>query len=482
MKQKFIFFTTFIALLVAPFFYILKPKDLKAKFGEMKAIEVLATYAKKEKIKINKIFPARVKSSKIAEVRPQISGIILKRLFKEGSFVVKGQQLYEIDADPFIANLKNAYANLKMSQAALKPIEAKYNRYKELVKVNAISQQQFEEVASDYELKKADILAKEALLKKYEIEYDYTKVYAPISGKISKSYVTEGALVEQNQSQVLAIITQLDPIYIDIAVPTQDYFEIRKKINDEIAKVEITISGQKNPYPILGELKFSESIVNETTSSVSMRAVIRNRNLDLLPGLFVNAKLILGDEEVILVPQRTTKIKENGNLELWVIDEKNIVAKRNIKAKNSYKDFWIVDKGIKEGERIVLEGIQKINEGSKVEATFEDNEEKTDDELKKPDENKNESDYDKENILEKKDVINKKNQAEQKNVEPKIIEQKEIISYDEFKKINDYHDKINNFIEEKISNIKKEVLKDEEKLDAKIEESYKNSVQKNPES
>ncbi len=432
MREKIFYFTVFLLLLTAPLFFIFSSKNVEAQYGEMPMVEVLAYEIKKEKIEIAKEFPARVNSYRIAEIRPQISGIILKRLFVEGSLVQENQQLYQIDPEPFIANLKSAFANLKISEAALKPVESKLERYKELVKIDAISKQEFEEIEADFASKKADVLMKQAFLRKAEIDFEYTKVFAPISGKIGKSFASEGSLVQVGQENSLAIITQLDPIYVDISIPNQDYFSMKNEFDKEKIKVELFIPGTNSAFENLGELKFAESIIDESTGSVALRAIFENKEAKLLPGLFVKVKLKLAKKEMILAPQNAVIIDFDGSARVFVIDEKNIVTSRKIKINQSYENYWIVENGLKEGEKIVLEGFQKIQNGMKVQIALQNQklEEKLEEKIEQEDLN-----------------LTKKNVNENLDLS-EVFDEKENLTKEE------YEEKISKFIKNKIENAK----------------------------
>lgn len=436
MREKIFYFTVFLSLLTAPFFFIFSSKNVEAQYGEMPLTEVLAYQIKKEEIEITKEFPARVNSYRIAEIRPQISGIILERLFAEGSFIEEGQQLYQIDPEPFIANLKSAFANLKISEAALKPVESKLERYKELVKSSAISKQEFEEIEADFASKKADILMKQALLRKAEIDFEYTKVFAPISGKIGKSFASEGSLVQAGQANSLATITQLDPIFVDIAIPNQDYFSMKSEFDKDKIKVELFISGANSAFENLGELQFAESIVDESTGSVSLRAIFENKEAKLLPGLFVKVKLKLAKKEGILAPQNAVIIDFDGSARVFVIDEKNIITSRKVKINESYENYWIIENGLKEGEKIVLEGFQKIKDGMKVKIALQNQKPE-----KKPEE----------------EIGQENSNLTQKNINENIDENlglSEIFDEKENLTNEEYEEKISQFIKNKIENSK----------------------------
>jgi membrane fusion protein (multidrug efflux system) len=351
---------------------VFNPKKVEAQNGKMPLFEVLGTKVIEQEIILDREFSGRVVAAKISEVRPQASGVILQRNFEEGSFVEKGQQLYQIDDAVFLANLESAKANLKMSNAVFNSMSAKFSRYEKLVKSQAISRQEFDDAQSNFYSAKADVAIKEAALQNAQINYNYSKVFAPISGKIGKSYVSEGALVQSSQAEPLAIITQLNPIYVDINLPSQEFFELRNEFSQqEEIKIILEIDAGSKKIQEVGRVEFLESIIEESTGSIALRAVFENEDWNLLPGLFVNTKLILGKQKALLVPQKATSINPDGSLSVFVIDDKNIVNPRKIKASKSYKDKWIVEEGLQNGDVIVLEGVQKITAGAKVSVVFE---------------------------------------------------------------------------------------------------------------
>lgn len=312
--------------------------------------------------------PGRVTAFGQAQIRPQINGIITERLFDEGTHVEKGQQLYKIDDARYVAALNSALADLKSAEANVKSIEAKEKRYAELVKVKAVSQQDYEDAKAGLDQAMASIAVAEAAVDVANVNVGYTNVYAPISGQISKSFATVGTLVNSGQAEYLATITQLDPIYIDIQQSATDVAKIRSdlKSSDKI-NVTVTPSGTTDPEKALsGELEFSEVTVDPTTGSVSLRAVIPNPDRVILPGEFVKATLNLGTKSELLVPQRATSRTPFGTLQVMVVNDANIVESRTLEEGRAYHDQWIVKSGVKEGDRVIVEGYQKVKAGDTV--------------------------------------------------------------------------------------------------------------------
>ncbi len=354
-----IFFFCLIALALGGYFFQIKLKNNSAiatKISPNGLIEVNVVRVKKENVQLFLDLPARVSAYKISEVRPQIDGIIRQRKFVEGSFVKEGQQLYQVDPAIYQITLDNA-------SASLSAVSAKRERYKNLLEQDAISKQEFDDINAALAKAQADV-------KKAKTNLVYTKVYAPISGYIGKSNITEGALVTANQATILTTITQLDPIYVDMAQPSRDMIKLG---NQEEIEVTLIVDGGIGENK--GTLKFSEVFADETTDSVRLRAIFDNKDKKLIPGMFVNAKLHLKPIEAITIPQRAANRGFDGNLVVWVVDKDNIVKSRSIKSDQISEDKWIVLDGLEEGDVIVYEGFQKISEGAKIKPVFIDKEE-----------------------------------------------------------------------------------------------------------
>ncbi len=315
---------------------------------------------KTQPVVISSRLPGRTTAVRTAEVRPQVSGIILRRMFEEGTEVKAGEQLYQIDP----ATYKAAYDKAK---ATLTSADALERRYRALVATNAISKQDYDDAVSSAAQAKAD-------LETAQINLDYTKVRAPISGRIDRSLVTEGALVTNGQSDYLTTITQLDPIYVDISESSRSLLELRariksgqiKTLNDHEAYVRLVLE-DGSAYPLDGRLDFSEVRVDESTGSVILRATFPNPDRMLLPGMFVHAVLQQGiREESTLVPQESVGHDTKGDPYVYIVGPNNIVELRHIKTEGTLGDKWIVSSGVRPGERVVTAGIQMIKQGTKV--------------------------------------------------------------------------------------------------------------------
>ena len=319
--------------------------------------------------------PGRTAAYRVAEVRPQVSGIVQKRLFEEGGQVKAGQQLYQIDPATYQAALQSAQADLVKARATLKSIEAKAERYADLVKINAVSKQDYDDVAASLDQAKASILVANAAVDTARINVGYTKVYAPIDGVIGKSVVTEGALVTANQTTALATITQLDPIYVDVSQSSSELMRLRQAVSAGVvragqadqAPVTLRLDGAAQPYPHAGQLKFSDVTVDQGTGAVQVRAVFPNPDKLLYPGLFVRARVEQGSRDgAILVPQRALVRNPDGSAAVWVVGADNKVAPRPVATAQVIGDSWLIDSGLAAGERIVVEGLQKIRPGAEI--------------------------------------------------------------------------------------------------------------------
>lgn len=384
MKYPFVF-TLIVILITGGIWYgwgqvTASEMDKKSEQDSMANMSMMKPSVSVQKISLQNIpstqvLPGRISALAQAQIRPQVNGIITERLFEEGTLVEKGQQLYQIDDKSYKAAVASAKADLKSAQANLKSIKAKASRYKSLVKIEAVSRQDYDDIKAQLDQAKAAIAVAQAAIDVTQVNLDYTKVYAPISGRIGRSLVTEGALVTANQAQSLAIITQLNPIYVDMQQSGRDALILRSLMSDGVkvpVSLQIEESGGNAPliYPEIGLLKFSEVTMNATTSSVTLRAIMPNPKDLLLPGLFVRASLSLGEKEVLLVPQRATTRTAAGELAVWVLDNGNIARKTIIKTSGSYNNDWIVSNGLSDGEIVIIEGYQKIQPGAEVNPSY----------------------------------------------------------------------------------------------------------------
>tara|TARA_R110000868_G_scaffold189695_2_gene433093 strand:+ start:138475 stop:139605 length:1131 start_codon:yes stop_codon:yes gene_type:complete len=319
------------------------------------ALPVKAMSIKSQTIQRSISLPARVNAVKESQVRPQVNGIITDILFAQGAKIKKGDQLYQIDETPYLAVYNSALANVKKAQA-------KNDRFKDLMDINAVSKQEYDDAVASLAQAKADLAVA-------KVELDYTKVYAPIDGYIGKSSVTTGALVTANQTTALAHITQLQPVYIDISIPSKDLVQLRSQFTAEKPlAVDFTLG---NDTVATGYVNFAESVVDKTTDTVNIRATYSNEDEQLLPGMFIRTALKLEPREAILVSHKAAVRQADGTLAVWKIASDNSTAPHFIDAKDSYNNSWIVTIGVAENDVIVTEGFQKLRPKMKVSPEME---------------------------------------------------------------------------------------------------------------
>lgn len=316
--------------------------------------------------------PARAVAVRRAEVRPQINGIIEKRLFREGAMVEAGQQLYQIQPEIYNADLQTAKASLKRAQANLTTTKAREARYRQLLDDNAISQQEYDDALAAYEQAQAEVAVSKSEVAMAEINLKYTRVNAPIAGRIGQSYFTEGALVSAQQEATMATIHQLDPIYVDIPQAAKILLNLRRQMmagklsEDDNPEVRLTLE-DGSEYPLSGRLQFTEVDVNENTGSVVMRAEFDNPEGMLLPGMYVRAEIIEGrKDDALLVPQKAVTFDREGNATLFVVNGDNQVEQRKLSVSRAIGENWLLENGLKAGDRVVVEGLQNIGDGDSV--------------------------------------------------------------------------------------------------------------------
>jgi len=324
---------------------------------------------KDQTVSFSRKLPARAVASAVAKVRPQVTGIVLKRLFVEGARVEAGQPLYQIDDTIYQANLASANAELLRSQANLQSAKAELTRYQRLLKDNATSEQKFDQVSANYLAIKAEIAVREAAIGKAQADIRYTHVLAPISGRISKSSITEGALVTAAQSQELATITQLDPIYFDLVQANAQLRDVRTRLaSGELAETEQVAKlyfNANDVYSSLGQLKFNEVQTNPSTDTVTLRAQFNNVNNILLPGMYAQVELTQAlRHHSILVPQKAVSFNSQGQASVFLLDSENKVEVKIIKIGRSFSHDWLALEGLVAGDRVITEGLQKVRPGA----------------------------------------------------------------------------------------------------------------------
>ncbi len=320
--------------------------------------------------------PGRIAPHLIAEVRPQVGGIIQQRQFTEGTDVKAGQVLYQIDPATYRATFASAKAVLARAEANLAPARLREERFRDLVKNKAVSEQEYDDANAALLQAEAEVESAKAALETARINLDYTSVKAPISGRIGRSSVTTGALVKASQDETLATIQQLDPVYVDVTQSTADLLRLRQSLasgllkNGGVTQAQVRLLLEDGTaYAQPGTLKFSEVTVDQSTGSVTLRNLFPNPDLLLLPGMFVRAVLEEGvNEQAILVPQRGVSRSQAGNAMVMVVGAEEKVEPRTIKVARTVGDKWLVSEGLRTGDRVILEGIQKARPGTVVKA------------------------------------------------------------------------------------------------------------------
>ncbi|MBU9834241.1 efflux RND transporter periplasmic adaptor subunit [Rahnella sp. L72c] len=329
--------------------------------GQVPAVNVITLHS--QPVTLTTSLPGRTTAVRSAEVRPQVNGVIQKRLFVEGSEVKASQQLYQIDPSTYQAAFDRAMATWKSADATAR-------RYKPLVDAQAVSRQQYDDAVAAEREAAADV-------ETARVNLQYTKVYAPISGHIGRSVYTEGALVTSGQTASLTTIDQLNPIYVDVNESSQDLLKLRRALasgklqsaGENAARATLTLEdGSK--YPLQGKLEFSEVTVSQSTGSVILRASFPNPHDELLPGMFVHAQLQQGiDEKGLLVPQEAIMHDVKGSPYVYVVKADNSVEQRAITTGQMMNGNWLVNQGLNDGDKVITDGLQNVRPGAKVNAT-----------------------------------------------------------------------------------------------------------------
>ena len=325
-------------------------------------------------ISITDQLPGRTTAFRVAEVRPQVTGIVQKRLFAEGGEVRAGQQLYQIDSASYRATLKSAQAALQRAEAQAVSAKLLEERYVPLIAANAVSRQENDDAIAARARADADVAAAAAQVDNARINVVYTQVLSPITGRIGRALVTEGALVTSEQQSPLATVQQLDPIYVDITQSSTEMLRLQRqlasgelvKTNNNEAEVGLTLE-DGSLYAERGRLKVSEVSVDPGTGSVVLRAVFPNPKRELLPGMFVRAQLTRGTRSAaLLVPQRGVSRNPKGDATVLIVDQDNKVAERVVTADRAINGEWLITAGLAAGDRVIVDGLQKAKPGSQV--------------------------------------------------------------------------------------------------------------------
>jgi membrane fusion protein, multidrug efflux system len=340
--------------------------------------EVAVVTIQPKRLVITTELAGRTSANLVAEVRPQVGGIIQQRLFTEGSEVKAGQVLFRIDAAPYQAVFDNAKAALNRSEANLSAIRLKAERLKELLTDKAVSAQDYDDAAAALKQVEADIQFWKATVETASINLKYTSVTAPISGRIGRSNITEGALVTASQPTPLATIQQLDPMYVDVPQSTNELLRLRRRLeegrlhhNGEIHNKVRLVLEDESSYPWEGKLQFRDVTVDPTTGSVILRVVFSNPKNILLPGMFVRAVVEEGvNPKALLVPQQAISRNPKGDPVALIVDQAGKVQQRLLTIDRAIADTWLVSSGLATGDRVIVEGMQKVKPGSSVKVVF----------------------------------------------------------------------------------------------------------------
>ena len=349
--------------------------DKPAQQGAQHMPEVGIVTLKSAPLQITTELPGRTSAYRIAEVRPQVSGIILKRNFTEGGDIQAGVSLYQIDPATYQASYESAKGDLAKAQAAANIAQLTVKRYQKLLGTKYISQQDYDTAVANSQQSNAAVVAAKAAVETARINLAYTKVTSPISCRIGKSAVTEGVLVLNGQATARATGQQLDPIYVYVTQSSNDFLRLKQELANGTlkqengkAKVElVTNDGMK--YPQGGTLEFSDVTVDQTTGSITLRAIFPNPDHTLLPGMFVRARLQEGtNPDALLVPQQGVTRTPRGDASVMVVGEGDKVEVRQVTATQAIGDKWLVTSGVKSGDRVIVTGLQKVKPGVQVKA------------------------------------------------------------------------------------------------------------------
>lgn len=318
--------------------------------------------------------PGRVTAAETSEVRPQISGVIRRRLFTEGSMVKAGQLLYEIEDAPYRAALGTAQGNLARASAAIDATRLQAERYRRLIAVNAVSQQELDNAESAARQARADVVAQKSTVQAARVNLDFTHIRAPISGRIGRSLYTQGALVQAGQADALATILRTDHVYVDVTRSAAQMLDIKAALaagslsqdGRQSLRVRLVLPNGQT-YPIEGTLQFSEESVDPQTGSVTLRAIFPNPDGLLLPGMYVRARLVEGvAQKALLAPQQGITRDPRGRATALVVNARNMVEQRDVTAERPVGDKWLITGGLKPGDRLIVDGLLGLRPGQAV--------------------------------------------------------------------------------------------------------------------
>lgn len=356
----------FLPLTIACLFPVSCKKKEQAGPAAMPPAHVTFVTAAEETVTISRELPGRIHSVRVAEVRARVPGILLKKLLKEGHEVKAGEVMFEIDPAPLQAALQNANAQLARAQANVEQAETLAARYRKLIAERAVSKQEADNAESALAAASAEVLAARAQVDTAALNLGYASVTAPISGRVGKAEVTEGALVGQGTATLLATIQQLDPVYFDFTQSSGDFLAMKQAMQGREGTATLVLE-DGTEYPKPGKILFAETSVDESTGMISLRAEFPNPDRALLPGMFARAKVVQAvHDKALTVPQRAVTRKQGGDGSVLVIGNGDVVEPRMIRTSVSSGDKWLVTSGLKPGERVIVEGLSKARPGAKV--------------------------------------------------------------------------------------------------------------------
>jgi membrane fusion protein (multidrug efflux system) len=336
--------------------------------------EVSTVTLRTERTVLTTELPGRTSAFLVAEIRPQVNGIIQKRLFEEGSDVKAGSILYQIDPAPYQAAFDQAKAALAVAEANIPSTRSRAERFKNLVAIRAVGQQDYDDAVAALLTAEAGAASARAAMENARINLEYTPIKSPISGRIGRSSVTVGALVNAYQGTPLAVVQQMDPIYVDVIQSSAEILRLRRNMEsgqlrqDKEAWSNVGLRLEDGtPYPLEGMLQFRDITVDPTTGSVTLRAVFPNPDGVLLPGMFVRAVVEEGlNEQALFVPQQGVSRDAKGNPYAWIVNGEDKVEQRSLELDRAMGDKWLVSKGLAVGDRVIVEGLLRVKPGASV--------------------------------------------------------------------------------------------------------------------
>ncbi|MBA3391271.1 MAG: efflux RND transporter periplasmic adaptor subunit [Deltaproteobacteria bacterium] len=336
-------------------------------------VEVGVVTIQPRSVTLTKELPGRVSAYRVAEVRARVNGIVQKRLFEEGSDVKANQPLFKIDAAPYQATLESMQAQIAKADAMVAQTRSLAERYAKLIESNAVSKQEYEDAVAKVKTAQADLAAARAAVKSAAINVGYTTVTAPLAGRIGRAEVTEGAYVQAQTATLLATIQQLDRVYVDLTWSNTEAMRLRRAVESGQVQSEggqakvVLVLEDGREYGLPGTLQFADVTVDPTTGSISLRALVPNPSRELLPGMFVRARIDEGVQpNAILVPQRAVTRDQGGNPTTLVVTPAKKVERRQLVADRAIGDAWLVTSGLSAGEQVIVEGLQKARPGADV--------------------------------------------------------------------------------------------------------------------